>query len=63
MRDLGPSVQPELPEHNVWRLRGQPGNGWLSTQPIGSQGAEFDVSTVNYTNIIVTFDLLFHDPG
>src|SRR5208337_4716699 len=21
----------------VWRLRGQPGNGWLSTQPIGSQ--------------------------
>jgi len=43
---------------DVWRLRGQnPGNGWISTQPIGSQGAEFDVSTVNYTNIILTFDL------
>jgi len=48
---------------NVWRLRGQPGNGWLSTQPIGSQGAEFDVSTVNYTNVIVTFDLYFTTQG
>ena len=48
---------------NVWRLRGQPGNGWLSTQPIGSQGAEFDVSTANYTNIIVTFDLFFTTQG
>ena len=48
---------------DVWRLRGQPGNGWLSTQPIGSQGAEFDVSTVNYSNIIVTFDLYFTTQG
>jgi len=48
---------------NVWRLRGQPGNGWLSTQPIGSQGAEIDVSTVNYTNILVTFDLYFTTQG
>ena len=47
----------------VWRLRGQPGNGWLSTQPIGSQGAEIDVSTVNYTNILVTFDLYFTTQG
>lgn len=47
----------------VWRLRGQPGNGWLSTQPIGSQGAEIDVSTVNYTNIIVNFDLYFTTQG
>jgi hypothetical protein len=47
----------------VWRLRGQPGNGWLSTQPIGSQGAEFDVSTVNYNNVIVTFDLYFTTQG
>ena len=48
---------------NVWRLRGQPGNGWLSTQPIGSQGAEIDVSTVNYNNIIVTFDMYFTTQG
>ncbi len=47
----------------VWRLRGQPGNGWLSTQPIGSQGAEFDVSTANYTNILVTFDIYFTSQG
>jgi hypothetical protein len=47
----------------VWRLRGAPGNGWLSTQPIGSQGAEFNVSTVNYTNVIVTFDLYFTTQG
>jgi hypothetical protein len=48
---------------DVWRLRGQPGNGWLSTQPIGSQGAEFDVSTVNYSNVMVSFDLYFTTQG
>lgn len=48
---------------NVWRLRGQPGNGWLSTQPIGSQGAEIDVSTVNYSNVLVTFDMYFTTQG
>ena len=49
---------------DVWRLRGQnPGNGWLSTQPIGSQGAEFDVSTINYSNIVVTFDLYITSQG
>ena len=48
---------------DVWRLRGAAGNGWLSTQPIGSQGAEFDVSTVNYSNILVTFDIYFTSQG
>jgi len=48
---------------DVWRLRGQPGNGWLSTQPIGSQGAEIDVSTVNYSNVLVNFDLYFTTQG
>ena len=43
----------------VWRLRGAPGNGWLSTQPIGSQGAEFDVDTTSYTNILISFDIEF----
>ncbi len=42
----------------VWRLRGQnPGNGWNTAAPIGSQGAEFDVSTLNYSNVVLTFDL------
>ena len=47
----------------VWRLRGAPGNGWISTQPIGSQGAEFDVSTLNYSNVMVSFDLYFTTQG
>jgi hypothetical protein len=43
-----------------WRVRGQgPGNGWNTQSPIGSQGAEFDVSTVNYSNIVLSFDLYF----
>ncbi|MGO9446680.1 MAG: PEP-CTERM sorting domain-containing protein [Thiobacillaceae bacterium] len=41
----------------VWRVRGQtPGNGWSSQAPIGTQGAEFDVSTVGYDAITVSFD-------
>jgi len=48
---------------NVWRLRGQKGNGWLSTQPIGSQGGEFDVDTTGYTNIMLSFDLYFTTQG
>ena len=47
----------------VWRVRGQKGNGWLSSMPIGSQGAEFDVDTTHYNNIIVTFDLYFTTQG
>ncbi|HTV43355.1 MAG TPA: hemoblobin-interacting domain-containing protein [Candidatus Sulfotelmatobacter sp.] len=42
-----------------WRLRGMPGNGWTTIAPVGTQGAEFDVSTVNYSNVILTFDLYF----
>ncbi|HEX7655215.1 MAG TPA: hypothetical protein VF607_17025, partial [Verrucomicrobiae bacterium] len=43
-----------------WRLRGQgPGNGWNTQSPIGSQGAEFDVNTVNYNDVILSFDLYF----
>jgi hypothetical protein len=47
-----------------WRVRGQgPGNGWFRESGIGTQGAEFDVSTVNYTNIVLTFDLYFTTQG
>lgn len=42
---------------NAWRIRGTtPGNGWSSQAPIGTQGAEFDVSTVGFSNIQLTFD-------
>ena len=43
---------------NDWRIRGQtPGNGWSSQAPIGTQGAEFDVSTVGFSSIQLTFDI------
>ncbi len=43
----------------MWRLRGAPGNGWYSASPIGTQGAEFDVNTVNFTNVVITMDIYF----
>jgi Protein of unknown function (DUF1533) len=47
-----------------WRIRGQgPGNGWFRGAPIGTQGAQFDVSTLSYTNIIVSFDLYSTSQG
>lgn len=43
---------------NDWRVRGQtPGNGWSSQAPIGTQGAEFDVSTLGFSSIKLTFDI------
>lgn len=49
---------------NAWRIRGaeptggtQAANGWSSLAPIGTQGAEFQVSTLGYNNIQVSFDL------
>src|ERR1022692_33937 len=47
-----------------WRVRGAgPNNGWNSAAPIGAQGAEFDVSTVNYSNVVLNFDLYFTTQG
>ncbi len=49
---------------NAWRVRGNPGNnGWNTAAPIGTQGAQFDVSTVGYSNIVCTFDLYFTSQG
>ena len=47
---------------NAWRVRGagalpNAGNGWSSQAPIGTQGAEFDSSTVGYSGIHVYFDV------
>jgi acid phosphatase len=47
-----------------WRVRGQgPGNGWFTQSGIGTQGAEFDVSTVNYNDVVLSFDLYFTTQG
>jgi hypothetical protein len=43
----------------IWRVRAQgnpAANGWSSLAPIGSQGAQFAVSTLGYTNVSVSFD-------
>ena len=40
----------------IWRVRGVPGNGWTSTAPVGTQGAQFTVDTTGFTNIVVAFD-------
>jgi hypothetical protein len=46
---------------HTWRIRGQAGsngaaNGWSSLAPIGTQGAEFTVSTAGFNSISVSFD-------
>jgi hypothetical protein len=46
----------------IWRIRAQGGsgtlaaNGWSSTAPIGSQGAQFAVSTLGFSNVTVSLD-------
>ena len=48
-----------------WRVRGgttgagTANSGWNTAAPIGTQGAEFDVSTAGYSNIICSFNLYF----
>jgi hypothetical protein len=49
---------------NAWRVRGKDGTGkagigWAVAAPIATQGAEFDVSTFGYSNIVVNFDVYF----
>lgn len=41
---------------NTWRIRGASHNGWALAAPQYTQGVEFDVSTVGYTNIGLSFD-------
>jgi hypothetical protein len=40
----------------IFRARGNPGNGWTSTAPIGTQGVQFNADTTGQTNISVAFD-------
>jgi hypothetical protein len=53
------------PNSLCWRDRGGltaagvTGSGWNSAAPIGTQGAEFDVSTAGYSNVICGFDIYF----
>ena len=51
----------------VWRVRGAGSgsghNGWHTVAPIGSQGAEFAVSTVNYNDVVISFDMFSTSQG
>jgi Heme-binding protein Shr-like, Hb-interacting domain len=52
---------------NAWRVRGNGGptgeNGWNTEAPIGTQGAQYDVDTSGYSNIVCSFDLYFTSQG
>jgi hypothetical protein len=42
-----------------WRIRGGgtgSGNGWAASAPQYSQGAQFDMSTLGFENIVLTYD-------
>ena len=64
IRDSGRRV-PSGPNSFGWRVRGgatgagAPNSGWNSAAPLLTQGAEYDVSTAGYTNIICHFDIYF----
>jgi len=42
--------------NNAWRIRGTTNNGWALAAPQYTQGAEFDVSTVGFSGILLSFD-------
>jgi hypothetical protein len=55
---------------NAWRIRGPsnnlgsgPGNGWALQAPQYTQGAQFSVSTIGYTNISFHFDWFTTNQG
>jgi hypothetical protein len=57
--DTGTNTNANLTQ--IWRVRAQAGasgaaNGWSSAAPIGTQGAQFFVSTAGYSAINVSFD-------
>ncbi len=53
--------------NNAWRVRGAQtptgNNGWALAAPQYTQGAEFDVSTVGFSNIVLTFDFFCTTQG
>jgi hypothetical protein len=66
----GSPGEPVSPTNFCWRVRGSfdgtlagAGIGWGNQAPEFTQGAEFNVSTVNYTNIIFKFDLFSTNQG
>ena len=52
--DQGSSDPTTQASNNIWRVRGT--NGWNSTAPQYTQGAQFTTSTVGFTNVSLSFD-------
>jgi len=53
--------------NNAWRVRGAQtptgNNGWALAAPEYTQGAEFDVSTVGFSSIVLNFDFFCTNQG
>lgn len=56
--------------NNCWRVRGSDngtlataGIGWALQAPQFTQGAQFDISTVNYADVVLTFDWFCTNQG
>ncbi|HEY4988358.1 MAG TPA: hypothetical protein VII09_01050 [Opitutaceae bacterium] len=47
--------------NNVWQIVGT--NGWNTAAAIGTQGAQFSVSTLGYTNLSLSFDIEMTSKG
>jgi len=57
--DITKDTNSTIGNENVWRIRGAgatPGNGWSINAPEYTQGAEFDVSTVGYSSVSLSFN-------
>jgi hypothetical protein len=47
--------------NDVWQIVGS--NGWNTAAAIGTQGAQFNVSTLGYTNVSLSFDIEMTSKG
>jgi len=59
--EVGTDTDNKGSSNNTWRIVGT--NGWSSTTPIGSQGAQFSTSTVGFNSITMSFDLEITSQG
>lgn len=50
------STDPAATNNNAWRVRGSTNNGWSGTTQLLS-GAQFNVSTAGFNNIVTSFDV------
>jgi hypothetical protein len=57
--DITKDTNSTIGNQDTWRIRGAgstPGNGWSINAPQYTQGAEFDVSTAGYSDVLLSFN-------